>query len=237
LHHALKEHRAKPHIIAKRGLCGVREWFHPHANVVAFIKDWPKDIEDALAFEPLSLGKEFTVSRMRLKLSDYFANGSLVGFPTYSAREFAEFFGVSEAQGHLIAADHAALLDFDFTGGIGVLVAENPYAFLLAMEMRERYGLSWETTLPIGEFFIRLVDQRREFVRLLAAGVETRVWGGSCCKLSGHGAVDGADFDLAEGFSVDGRPLLPGTSLGCSCYATDRSVREYKVSRNAADPK
>lgn len=53
IHHVLSAHRAKPHIIMKRGLHGRREWFHPRDEVLAFIANWPVDIEQARTCEPL----------------------------------------------------------------------------------------------------------------------------------------------------------------------------------------
>ena len=53
IHHVLSAHRAKPHIILKRGLHGRREWFHPRDEVLAFIANWPVDVEQARTYEPL----------------------------------------------------------------------------------------------------------------------------------------------------------------------------------------
>lgn len=225
IHHALSDHRAKPHIIARRGLCGVREWFHPHEDVLDFISDWPPDVEGALEGEPYSLGKGVSAFKLGLPLEAYAADGPLVGFPSYTASDFAKH-GMSENQAALAAADHAELLRFDLLNGFGAMVEPWVHApFGLAMMLRDRYSVPLNVAMWLADFLAQLVRNRGRYLRYEAVGITTLRWETHSCGRGegssnfGHYAAKGSRFELAKGMLIGNTHLLPGTALGCSCHA------------------
>lgn len=153
-----------------------------------------------------------------------------VGFRRYLAKDFQQYFGVSEPAAAQIAADYAEVIAFHETRGFGAELRSNPRnGPEIAKLCAGRYDVPDHVASAVHLFFTFVAIAREHQMKARELKFAKAEWLGST-KTDGascHAEFESMTFNPQKGMLVEGKFVLPGVSLGCKC--TSRPIFEPKL--------
>lgn len=133
---------------------------------------------------------------------------------------------VTPEQAARLADGYLELIQFDRRSEAGTMVfGAGRDLGSLSKAIEARYGVGRRTAQDICRFFANVATVRANQLRQQQLGIVSAKWTATTCGLkkgsphAGHRALSGRKFDLSTGLLVDGRYLLPGSAIGCTCIA------------------
>jgi hypothetical protein len=147
------------------------------------------------------------------------------GFIRYGVDSLVNLLGLEEVLASRVEADLADLLDensgTDFSRSVMAFGSDR---YALGQYLCERYGMALKEALPtiqhVGSVSLAITRQA-DHARL---GIEWAEWLVGACGRSrrtahnaSHLAAAGQRYRTSEGLLLDGRTVLPGAAIGCTC--------------------
>jgi uncharacterized protein with gpF-like domain len=98
----------------------------------------------------------------------------------------------------------------------------------LARELHDRLGIVLERAQQIAKAQCKMARAVMENADRMEIGIREAVWrhDGSHCAIASHRAFNGRRYALAQGASLDGKWVWPGSELLCSCSSIPISASE-----------
>ena len=92
----------------------------------------------------------------------------------------------------------------------------------LARELPDRFGITPDRAKLIARNQCNMARAVMENAERLELGIREAVWHHEArCGIRSHGALNGRRYALAQGASLDGKPLWPGSEPACFCSSID----------------
>jgi uncharacterized protein with gpF-like domain len=98
----------------------------------------------------------------------------------------------------------------------------------LARELKDRFGIVPDRAQQIAKAQCKMARAVMQNADRIEMGVREAVWrhDSSHCTMASHRAFNGRRYALAQGATLDGKSVWPGSELQCSCSSIPTNASE-----------